>query len=88
MFEVILLVFVALVPLLLGALASRLGRPWWWAGAAAVVLFVLAAVLPEPEPGEPHVAAGDVAFLLVAAPVVAGLSWLGAVAYRRVAGKR
>jgi apolipoprotein N-acyltransferase len=83
-----LLVVVLLVPILLGALASHLARPWWWAAAGSVILFVLAATLPEPEQGEPHVAAADVPFLVVVALVVIGLTWLGAFAHRRAVRNR
>jgi hypothetical protein len=43
----------------------------------AVAVFLLAAIVPEPEEGESRVDAGDLAFLLVVALLVAGLTWSG-----------
>ena len=59
------------------------GRPWWWGAVVAVVLFLVAALAPEPEQGESRLAAGDLVFLLVVALIVTGLAWLGA----RLAGR-
>lgn len=82
--EVLLLAAVIAVPLVLGALAVYLARPWWWAAILAVAIFLVAAIAPEPEEGESRVAAGDLVFLLVVALLVAGLTWLGARAGRRL----
>ena len=88
MAEVLLVLAVLGAPLALGAGAGATGRPWWWAAVAAVVLFVAAAVLPAPEEGEPRVAAGDIGFLAVVALVVVGLTWLSALAGRRLTARR
>ena len=84
MAEIVLLVAVVLVPLAVGAAASYLGRRWWWGAVLAVAVFLAAAIAPEPEAGESRVAAGDLVFLLVVALWVAGLTWLGAWATRRL----
>ena len=80
-----LLLAVIVIPLMLGAVAVRLAKPWWWAAAAAVVVAMVAAIAPTPEPGESRVTGADVPFLLVVALVVTGLVWLGAYATRRIA---
>jgi hypothetical protein len=71
------------VPLLVGAITVRLGRPWWWGALVAIAVFLVAAIAPEPEEGESRLAGGDVAFLVVVALLVAGLTWLGAWLFRR-----
>jgi 4-hydroxybenzoate polyprenyltransferase len=88
MAELVLLVAVALVPLALGIAFAYARRPWWWGAVAAVAVFLVAAILPEPEEGESRVAAGDIAFLVIVAALVVGLVWLGAVAGRRLAQRR
>ena len=55
------------------AAATRVLRGGWMIGA----------IVPTPEPGEPRVAAGDLGFLLVVALWVAGLAWLGFMFTRR-----
>ncbi|MGH3371570.1 MAG: hypothetical protein ACRDPR_16385 [Nocardioidaceae bacterium] len=82
--EVGLLVAVVAVPVLLGVVAARMGKPWWWAAVAAIVVAMVAAIAPTPEAGEPRVAGGDVGFLVVVALVVAGLVWLGSYLTRRL----
>lgn len=84
MAELLLLVAVIAIPLVLGALAVLLARPWWWAAILAIAIFLVAAIAPEPEEGESRLAAGDLVFLLVVALIVAGLTWLGAWAVRRL----
>jgi hypothetical protein len=84
--EVILVVAAFGLPLALGVLTAYLARPWWWGALVAIALFWIAAIAPEPEEGESRLAAGDVVFLLVVSLVVAGLTWLGAWAYRRLHG--
>jgi hypothetical protein len=84
MAELLLLVAVIGIPLVVGALAVFLARPWWWGAILAVAIFLVAAIAPEPEEGESRVAAGDLVFLLVVALLVAGLTWLGASAGRRL----
>jgi hypothetical protein len=88
MAEIGLLVAVVVLPLLIGAATAYLGRPWWWGAIVAVALAFVAAVAPEPEEGESRLVAGDLLFLLIVALVVAGLTWLGAWAGRRLAGVR
>jgi 4-hydroxybenzoate polyprenyltransferase len=83
MAEVLLLVAATAVPLVIGALCVRLGRPWWWGALLAILVFLVAAIAPEPEEGESRVAAGDLVFLLVVALFVAVLTWLGAWLARR-----
>jgi len=85
--ELVLLFAVVLAPLILGAALGYTNRPWWWGAVAAVVLFLIAAITPEPEAGEPRVAAGDLGFLAVVALVVIGLTWLGSFLGRRIAGR-
>jgi hypothetical protein len=82
--EVGLALAVLLAPVLLGALAGYFAKPWWWAALAAIGLFLVAAIAPEPEAGESRVAAGDIAFLVVVAAMVAGLVWLGHWLSRRL----
>ena len=84
MAEALLLIAVVAVPVLAGALATVLARPWWWAAILAIVVFLVAAIAPEPEEGESRVAAGDLVFLLVVALFVAGLTWVGAWLARRL----
>jgi hypothetical protein len=81
--EIVLLIAVAAIPVALGAAAVALRRPWWWGALLAVVVFLVAAIAPEPEEGESRVAGGDVAFLVVVALFVVGLTWVGAWAMRR-----
>ena len=88
MAEVLLLLAVVAVPVLLGAAAVLVARPWWWAALAAAVVFFVVAIAPEPEEGESRVAAGDLVFLAVVALFVAGLTWLGARATRRLRARR
>lgn len=88
MAEIVLLVVVAALPLLIGAACSYLRRPWWWGALVAVALFLLAAIVPEPEAGEPRVAAGDIGFLVVVGLLVSGLVWAGWAAHRRLARRR
>ena len=82
--EALLLGAVLGLPLLLGAVAGYLRRPWWWAALAAIAVSLIAAIAPEPEPGEPRVATGDIGFLLVIAVISAGLAWVGGVLGRRL----
>jgi hypothetical protein len=86
MAEVVLLIAVIALPLAIGAATAYLVRPWWWGAAVAVALAFVAAIVPEPEEGESRLAAGDLVFLLLVALVVAGLTWLGAWAGRRLRG--
>jgi hypothetical protein len=76
-------VAVVAVPPALGAGAAYAARPWWWGGLAAVAIVLVAAIAPAPEEGEARVDGGDIGFLLVAALIVAGLTWLGAWIGRR-----
>jgi hypothetical protein len=84
MAEVLFLVAALAVPLVVGAATAYLDRPWWWGAVVAVVLALVAAVAPEPEEGESRLVAGDLVFLLLVALVVAGLTWVGAWAGRRL----
>jgi hypothetical protein len=86
--ESLFLLAVVAVPLLLGAAAVHLARPWWWGAPLAVALAFVAAVAPDPEEGESRLVAGDLVFLLIVALVVAGLTWLGAWIARRVRRSR
>lgn len=54
------------------------------AALAAVVLLFLFAILPEPEEGEPRVAAGDIVFLLLVALIAVALVWVGGLLGRRL----
>jgi hypothetical protein len=81
--EVILVIAVFVLPVALGAAAVALHRPWWWGALLAVVVFLVAAIAPEPEEGESRVAVGDLVFLAIVAVVVAALAWLGAWLMRR-----
>ena len=83
MAEVFFVLAAFALPILAGAAARLLGRPWWWGAIAAIVVMLLAAIAPEPEEGESRVAAGDLVFLLIVALIVAGLAWVGA----RLAGR-
>jgi hypothetical protein len=83
MAEVLLLVAVIAIPVVLGAAATYLRRPWWLAALVAIAVFVIAALAPEPEEGEARLAVGDLGFLVVVAAIVAGLTWLGAWLARR-----
>jgi hypothetical protein len=84
MAEVVLLLAVAAVPLVIGAVTAYLARPWWWGAILAIALAFVAAIAPEPEEGESRLVAGDLVFLLLVALVVAGLTWLGAWIARRL----
>jgi hypothetical protein len=86
--DAIFLLGIVGMPLLVGAVVGYLQRPWWWAAIAAAVVFLLLAIVPPPEEGENRVAGGDVAFLLVASLIVAGLAWVGVVVGRSVARRR
>lgn len=86
--EVVLAVVVLALPVLLGAGAAMLRKPWWWAAVTAVVLAFVAMVAPEPEPGESRVAAEDLGFILVVSAVAVLLVWLGNLIGRRIAGNR
>jgi uncharacterized membrane protein YkvI len=83
MAEVFFVLAALALPILAGAAARVLGRPWWWGAIVAVVVMLVAAIAPEPEEGESRLVAGDLVFLLIVALVVAGLAWLGA----RLAGR-
>jgi hypothetical protein len=84
MAEIVLLIAVVLLPIAIGAATVYLERPWWWGAVVAVALAFVAAIAPEPEEGESRLVAGDLVFLLLVALVVAGLTWLGAWAARRL----
>ena len=84
MAEIVLLIAVVLLPIAIGAATVYLARPWWWGAVVAVALAFVAAIAPEPEEGESRLVAGDLVFLLLVALVVAGLTWLGAWAARRL----
>ena len=86
MAEIVLLLAVVAVPLLIGAAAAYLARPWWWGALVAIGLALVAAIAPEPEEGESRLVAGDLVFLLIVALVVAGLTWLGAWIAGRLRG--
>ena len=85
--ELVMLVTLLPLPLLLGVFVGASRRPWWWAALFAVVAFLLAAIVPTPEAGEPRLAAGDIGFLLVVASFITGIAALGAWLGRRV-GRR
>jgi hypothetical protein len=85
--EFVLMLAVLGLPLLLGLLAGYLGRPWWWAALVAVALFLLAAIVPTPEPGESRVTGGDVSFLVIVAALVAGATWLGSLVGTALVGR-
>jgi hypothetical protein len=82
--ELGLLIAVLVLPLILGAVAALMKRPWWWAAIVAVVVAMVAAIAPAPEPGEARVAMGDVPFLLIVAAVALGLVWLAFFLTRRL----
>ena len=86
MAEVVLVVVAFGLPLAVGALTAYVARPWWWGALVAIALFWVVAIAPEPEEGESRLAASDLVFLLIVSLVVAGLTWLGAWAYRRLGG--
>ncbi len=88
MAEILLLLSIVAAPLAAGALATLLSRPWWWGAILSIAVFLLAALVPEPEEGESRLVAGDLIFLLVVALVIVGLAWLGAWATRRWFGSR
>jgi hypothetical protein len=81
--EALLLVAVIVIPIALGAAATYLRRPWWPAALVAIAVFMVAALAPAPEEGEPRLAVGDLGFLVVVALIVAGLTWFGAWLARR-----
>jgi uncharacterized membrane protein YkvI len=81
--EILFVLAAFALPILAGAAARLLGRPWWWGAVAAVVVMLVAAIAPEPEEGESRLVAGDLVFLLIVALIVAGLAWVGA----RLAGR-
>jgi uncharacterized membrane protein YkvI len=86
--EALFLISIVVVPVLAGAVATYLGKPWWWAAVIAVVLLFAFAILPEPEEGESRVVAGDIVFLLFVALVAVALVWVGGVLGRRLAAGR
>jgi hypothetical protein len=65
------------LPVILGIVAALIKRPWWWAAIVAVVVAMVAAIAPNPEPGEARVVAGDIPFLVIVAVVASGLVCLG-----------
>jgi hypothetical protein len=81
--EALFLIAIVAVPLLGGAVATYIGRPWWWAAVVAVVLLFAFAIIPPPEEGESRLVAGDLVFLAVLALVAVGLVWIGAWLVRR-----
>jgi 4-hydroxybenzoate polyprenyltransferase len=83
MAEVFFVLAAFALPILAGAVARLLGRPWWWGAVVAVVVMLVAAIAPAPEEGESRLAGGDLVFLLIVALLVAGLAWVGA----RLAGR-
>ena len=83
-----LLIAVAALPLLLGAVLGYLRRPWWWGAIVAVVVALAAAILPAPEAGESRFASGDLLFVLALALVATMLTWLGAALGRRIPGRK
>jgi hypothetical protein len=85
--ELVLLITLLPLPLALGVFVGASRRPWWVAALASVVAFLLAAIVPTPEAGEPRVSAGDLGFLLVVGAFVIGIAALGAWLGRRV-GRR
>lgn len=82
--ELVMLITLLPLPLLLGVFVGASRRPWWSAAVISVVAFLLAAIVPTPEAGEPRLAAGDIGFLLVVASFITGLAALGAWLGRRV----
>ena len=78
MAEVGLLLAVVAVPILIGVGMSYLRRQWWWGAVAAICIFLVAALVPQPEEGESRVALGDLGFLIIVAAIVALLVWIGA----------
>ena len=87
--ELILMVTMLPLPLLLGVFAGASRRRWWLAALVSVVAFLLAAIVPTPEAGEPRVSAGDIGFLVVVAAFITGIAalgaWLGRLVARRTA---
>jgi hypothetical protein len=82
--ELGLLLAAIVLPVLLGIVAALIKRPWWWAAIVAVVMAMVAAIAPNPEPGEARVAAGDIPFLVIVAAVASGLVCLGFFLTRRL----
>ena len=76
MAELLLLLTALVLPPVLGVGAAVLRKRWIWAAALAVVLTLTAMIAPQPEPGEPRLAVGDLPFVLVVALWVTGLVWL------------
>jgi hypothetical protein len=75
--EIGLFVAVLVVPLLIGAVARFLRRPWWWGALLAAAVVFVAAIAPEPEAGESRLVLGDLVFLAVVAAIASALVWLG-----------
>jgi hypothetical protein len=82
--EALFLVAIVAVPLLAGAVATYLAKPWWWAALAAAVLLFAFAIIPPPEEGEARVAGDDLAFLAILALIAVALVWIGALLARRL----
>lgn len=81
----LLVILLLALPLVLGAVAASLHRPWWWAALVAVALALVALIAPTPEQGEPRLAVGDLGFVAVVCVVVTALTWVGSLLGRRLA---
>jgi hypothetical protein len=81
--EALFLIAIVVVPLLAGAVATYLRRPWWWAALAAVVLLFAFAIIPPPEEGESRLVADDLVFLAILALIAVALVWVGGRLARR-----